>query len=355
LDVALEAAEELRVLISKIRLMLSNSVPDLQMSQATIDAYVAQAAAAEGIMLGDVSMLNALEKSLQGFKLDRTSQIATADNNRSIANNQLTDASNALLTFQTTGSGSIQDLEVQIEQTGNDLLSAQADFDSAKRGATIQNSAKTLEINTLSNQLRLAQKSLEDNKITSPINGVLSEFTVDKGDYVAPGTYLGKVIQHEQVKVVFYVSEEVAERLMLGQAFSFLVENGGVRAFIGHINRISPSADPINKKIRIEGLVANTDHLLKPEMFVNLGLDISAETFDPIKVYVPMNSIIFAQNDRYVYVVEDGEAVRRNVDVGQVYGMWVEVLQGLSKSDDLIVEGHRNLPPAGDIAVTIVQ
>ena len=68
-----------------------------------------------------------------------------------------------------------------------------------------------------------------------------------------------------------------------------------------------------------------------------------------------MNSIIFAQNDRYVYVVKNDQAIRRNVEVGPVYGMWIEISQGLSKSDDLIVDGHRNLPPAGNIEVTVVQ
>ncbi len=355
LSVAIEAAEDLRELTSKIRLVLSNSVSSAYIPQATIDAYVTQATAAESIMLGDVAMLNALEKTVQTFKLDRTSQIATADNNRSIANNQLTDAGNALLTFQTTGPGSVRDLEVQIEQTGNDLLSAQADFDSAKRNATVLNSAKTLEINTLSNQLRLAQQSLDNNIISSPIDGVLSELTVDEGDYVAPGTYLGKVIQHEQVKLVFYVSEAVADRLSPVQAFTFPVQNGETHDLLGVIDKISPSADPVSKKIRIEGDFINTGLQLKPEMLVNITLDISAGTFDPTKVYVPMNSIIFAQNDRYVYVVESGQAVRRDIEIGGVYGVWIEVLQGLSKSDELIVEGHRNLPPAGDIAVTVVQ
>ena len=165
LDVAQKAAEDLRVLISKIRLMLSNSVANNQMSQGSIDAYVGQATAAEGIMLSDVSALNSLEKSLQNFRLNRTSQIATADNSRSIAGNQLLDANNALLKFQTTGGGSVQDLEAQIEQSSNDLLSAQADLASAIRGAAIQDSAKTLEINTFSNQVRLAEKSLNDNRI----------------------------------------------------------------------------------------------------------------------------------------------------------------------------------------------
>ena len=350
-----QAAEDLRTLMSQVRLMLNNSVVSTNFSQTTLDSHLAAVKAAEATVLGQAATINGLQQSIASFKLDRTSQIATADNNRIIANNQLADARNAVLNFQTTGSGSVQDLEVQIQQTSNDLLSAQADLDSARRSAGIQTSAKNLEISTLNNQLKLAEKSLDNNEVTSSIDGVLSDLAVDEGDYVSPGTYLGKVIQHEQVKVVFYVAEEVADRLVLGQPFSFQVTNDGVHDYTGVINKISPQADPINKKIRVEGAISNEDLFLKPEMFINLELDISTETFDASKTYVPMNSIIFAQNDRYVYVLVGNKAVRKNIEIGEIYGMWVEVTGGLEKDDVLIVEGHRNLPPAGDVEVNVVE
>ena len=90
-------------------------------------------------------------------------------------------------------------------------------------------------------------------------------------------------------------------------------------------------------------------------MFVNLTLDLSDRSFDPAKVYVPMNSIIFSQNDRYVYLYENGQAIRHSIEIGEVLGSWVEVLGGLSRQDQLIVEGHRNLPTAGGVDVTIVN
>jgi len=355
MDVALKAAEDLRALIGKIRLMLSNSVASEQISQTAIDAYVAQATAAENILLGDVAQLNALKKSVQDFRLGRTSQTAAAENNRGIASNQALDAGNALIRFKTTSAGSVQDLEVQLQQASNELLSAQADLDSAVRGASIQDSGKALEISTLSNQVRLAKKTYEDNKIASSIDGFLSELLVDEGDYVSPGSHLGKVIRYDQVKVVFYVAEEVADRLALGHPFTFSVSDGEVREYSGVVSRIAPAADAQNKKIQIEGLVINEDYLLKPEMLVNLSLDLSGATFDAAKIYVPMHAVIFAQNDRYVYVVEDGQAVKRDIQIGPIYDRWIEVTAGLSKTDEVIVDGQRNLPPAGGVEVNIIQ
>lgn len=350
-----QVADNLRLLLAEVRVMLNNSVIGDTLTQTALDANIATIKASESLVLGQTSTVNGLEQAIASFKLDRTSQIATADNNRIIANNQFADANNGVLNFQTTGSGSIQDLEAQIQQTNNEILSAQADLDSARRSAGIQTSGKTLEINTLSNQVRLAEQSLDNNEVTSSIDGVLSELVVDEGDYVGMGTYLGKVIQHEQVKVVFYVAEDVADRLVLGQPFSFRVTNAGVHDYTGVINKISPQADPINKKIRIEGAIANDDLFLKPEMFINLHIDISTETFDPSKTYVPMNSIIFGQNDRYVYVLQANKAIRKDIEIGEVYGMWVEVFSGLEKDEVLIVEGHRNLPPVGGVEVSVVE
>ena len=115
----------------------------------------------------NATMINQLEQSLQKFKLDRVTQLATAENNKIISTNQLADAQNSVIQFGTTSAGSLRDLEAQIAQTNNDILSAQADLSSAQRSSTIQTSGKVLEINTLSNQLRLAEKSLNDNKVTN--------------------------------------------------------------------------------------------------------------------------------------------------------------------------------------------
>ncbi len=350
---ARRAADETRQFVGQVRLLLQNSIVRGETTQTLLDSYITQVSTAETSVIAQVSTVDALEQSLASFKLDRTSQVATADNNRIIASNQLADAQNAVIQFQTTSFGSVQDLETQIAQTSNDLLSAQADLSSAYRSSGITTSGKDLEINTLQNQLRLAEKSLTDNKVTSSIDGVLSELVVDEGDYVSVGTYLGKVIQHESVKVVFYVSKENADRLGFGQAFQFSLTDNGSREYTGFINKISPSADPQNKKIKIEGAVQNEDFELKPETFINLSLDLSSETFDLTKVYVPMNAIIFAQNDQYVYLLEGELAVRRNIEVGRVFGMWIEVTSGLSKQDVLIVEGQRNLPPSGNVIVQV--
>lgn len=347
-----ESTRDMKDFLAATRTTLNLSVVSNTLSQAQLDGYLNLIAAAEAKMLADLSKLDGLNQSIASFKLDQISQLANAQNNKIIAQNQLAEAQNGLIKFKTDSQAAVNDLEDQIQLSQNDLLSAQADLDSTKRSNVIQDSSKQLEINTLNNQLKIAQNTLEDNKVTSTIAGVVSALNVEEGDYVSPGTPLAKIIDKDQVKIVFYLSKENAERLFVGQEFTFTLDQNG-QSMSGFVTRISPTADAQNKKILVEGQASNPQGLLKPEMYVNVQVDASQQTFDPSKIYVPMNAIIFAQNTQYVYVAENGMALRKQIEIGDIFGLWVEVTAGLEKSELLIIEGQRNLPPSGDTRVTI--
>ncbi|MDH5596887.1 MAG: efflux RND transporter periplasmic adaptor subunit [Candidatus Peregrinibacteria bacterium] len=353
IDLVHSVLDDFRNLLSMIRVMLNNSIAGSGLPQGTLDAYLMTVSTAEGIALGDTSALNMARQRVEQFKLDRITQTATAENNVVIAGNRLAEAQNALNQFQIGSVGSLHDLEAQITQTSNELLAAQADMASAQRNLSISGTGQRLEISTLENQLRLAEQNLDNNQITSSIKGTLSEFTVDEGDYVTPGFYLGRVIQRDSVKIVTYLSKENADRLTLGQSFEYEIE-GGEKA-LGVISKIAPSADPANKKIRVEGVAANKELELKPETFINLQLDLSTEAFEPGSIYVPMNAIIFTQNNQYVFVVEDGLARKQDVEIGDLFDNFVEITNGLSQSDLLIVEGHRNLPATRSVEVHVTN
>ncbi len=350
-----KATESMRAFANEVRNMLNNSVDNSQLTEAILTSYTSSIGTIETAIISNVATLDALEKSLADFKLNRVSQVSTAENNNVISSNQLADAKNAVIQFETTSRGAVQDLESQIVATQNDILSSEADLASAQRSAGISNNSVNLEIRTLNNQLRLAEDSLNNNQITSPINGLLSEFVVDEGDYVSIGSNLGKIIQSESVKIVFYLSRENSEGLKVGQTFDFTTNQNDGREFVGSITKIAPAADPINKKIKIEGATDNVDLYLKPEMYINLNLDLSQQAFSDSRVYAPMNAVLFNQSSQFVYVLEKGLAQKRAIEVGEVYGSWIEVTQGLDKSDELIIEGQRNLPFAGDVEVNVID
>lgn len=350
---AKQRVDEMRILLAETREMLAQSEATESLPAPTLEAYRSVISGAEAATLGDLAKLDALSQSVNSFDLEGSTQLAGAQTSESIGYNQLAEADNALNKFYLTSTSSVNDLQAQIQQTQLDLQAAQADLTTAARTAVLMDSAKDLEVNSLNNQVLLAQNNVDGNKITSKLEGVISELTVENGDYVGPGTHVGKVIRSQEMTVVFYLSEENALRTGVGSPFTFSLADG--QEYSGTIARIAPAADPINKKVKVEGVVENTGSQLKAETLVNVHLDVSTGTFDPNTLYIPMNAIIFGQNEEYVYVIENEMAIKKPIVIGPIFENWVEVVSGLNQGEMLIVEGQRNLPPEGGIKVNYGQ
>lgn len=341
-----EVVEMGRELNAAMRVLLQNSNSSVNLPAPTLESYKSQVAAAETGSLQDLSTVNNLPSSYQELERQQNTQLATAQNNLTVAQNQLTDTQNSLNQFGTSGSGSIKDLENQIESTKNDLANAYLDYENTIRTAELQNNAKDLEIQTYQNQVSLAKDALNDANLTAPIGGTVSEVYVDVGDTVNPGTQVLKINQQDQLKVVFYVTEKQARWLSVGQDVSATLNDSEKTQLQGRLIQIAPTADAQNRKIKVE---ANFDESsLRPEMFVSLEVDVSEAVFKSSRLYVPLNAVVFDQTRQFVFVVEKNLpggplAQKRAIETGEVIDQWVEVTDGLDSEDHVIFEGSRGL------------
>ncbi len=60
-------------------------------------------------------------------------------------------------------------------------------------------------------------------------------------------------------------------------------------------------------------------------------------------ISIPFYSVISRNDEQYVYIEQDGLAVKREVSLGIMENWMVEVTEGLTQGDKLIVEGHRDV------------
>ncbi|MBU0577746.1 efflux RND transporter periplasmic adaptor subunit [Patescibacteria group bacterium] len=342
-----EMSEHLRDLMGELSTLLDNSVSNDYLPEEALMGYVTQSASYEVSAIADINAVNQMRQNLESLQSSEATLTSTAGNNVTIASNQLENAQNALDQFGITSASSVADLESQIEQTKNQLESARTNLASAERMRNVQDNTQESDIDTLENQVRLAQQGVNNNQITSSIAGVVSELNIDEGDYVAPGTLIGKVIQYQQVKVVFYVSDDIADTLSVNHPIKF-TESGD--EFSGVISKISPAVDLVNKKIRVEAIAANNKLDLTPDMFVDISIDVSEKIFDDDKIYIPLNALMIDQNEQFVFVADNGIAVQHDVEIGSIYDKWVEVVSGLSKANHLITDGHRNLVEGSEVS-----
>lgn len=184
----------------------------------------------------------------------------------------------------------------------------------------------------------LALANLEKAVIRSPISGVVTRVTAKRGEVAAPGVPLLEVIDLDEVDVVADVPERDVPLIDEGGLVEIEVEAHPGRRFEGNITSVSLVANGATRTFPIEVRVKNADRALRPGMLARAR--IVRKELEGV-VVIPRDAVLDEADGKSVYVIEDGAAKRRRVEVAATRGRYTVASSGLSPGDHLIVLGHR--------------
>jgi RND family efflux transporter MFP subunit len=114
------------------------------------------------------------------------------------------------------------------------------------------------------------------------------------------------------------------------------------KTFEGTIFRVHPTIDAMSRTFRAEVRINNGSELLRPGMFARTYIDMG----EVEALVVPSNTVLLQEgtNERYVFVVENGIALRKPVTLGQRFDDRFEIAGGdLKVGDRLVTEGQARL------------
>ncbi len=188
--------------------------------------------------------------------------------------------------------------------------------------------------------LALAKEKLSKTKIYATMLGEVKEKRVTAGDFIKNSTPLISLIKVDPLKLNFTVIEKDVGKLKTGQDVSFRVDSFPDRAFQGHLKNIYAHMEEKTRSLQVEALVPNNQGILKPGLFARVILytGMAKDT-----IIVPITSLLYEGSNIKVFVVENGRAVERLVKVGQKYGEFMEVTNGLQFGEQLVIAGQNNL------------
>lgn len=201
---------------------------------------------------------------------------------------------------------------------------------------------------------RRARLAVGDTRVTSPMDGVIALRSVSLGQQVATGVPLFRVVDPSDLIVHVNLPETSLSKVYEEQRAYVESEALGNVNFDARVQRISPVVDPRTGTLRVtlEVLerVAEVDEptegaptierRLRPGMFVQTFIVIDERAQSLV---VPRRAIRFVDQQATVFRVEDGIAIRRAVTTGIAEGSWIEVVDGLSEDDVVVVLGHDGL------------
>jgi membrane fusion protein (multidrug efflux system) len=189
-------------------------------------------------------------------------------------------------------------------------------------------------------QLELQRVRLERTVVRAPFAGVVGARLVSLGDYVTSATALTTLQTVDPQRATFAVPERYAERLAVGQGVTFTVAALPDREFSGTVDFVDPRVQLPARTITIKARVRNPDRALKPGMFIEAAL---AAEVRPGAVVVPEDAVLPLGGADYVWAVVDGKATRRQVTLGVRIPGFVEVREGVSAGEQVVVGGLERL------------
>lgn len=235
----------------------------------------------------------------------------------------------------------LETIRLQKEIASTSLTAAEARLTAAQKGAS-QEQLAVLEaqVKQAESALEMAKLQLSYARVTAPINGVLTQFTVEVGSMAAPGVTAGIILNQGRMKANAYVPESYINSLRVGDQVPIEVKAVPGVSFTGTITAITPIADQTTRQFPVELSVVNSSDLLKAGMIGTAHLTIGTAHN---QLVVPVTAVLYEGEQAYVYVVEDGCAVRRKITTGLNTGDLIAVVEGLAVGELVITRGQHQV------------
>jgi membrane fusion protein (multidrug efflux system) len=188
-------------------------------------------------------------------------------------------------------------------------------------------------------QVEAAKARLSNTVIRAPFSGKIGLRRVSPGSFVNTSTIITTLDDVSLIKLDFSVPETfltVVSEGMKITAYSLVYPD---RIFSGEVASIDTRLDPVTRAVQVRAIIPNSDGTLKPGMF--MSVDLQRERGD--QLMAPEQSIVPEGSSQYVFVVADGVAEKRAVQLGRRVPGFVVINSGLEAGEAVIVEGTQKV------------
>ena len=215
----------------------------------------------------------------------------------------------------------------------NRRVIAAQDFDTA--ADTYRQSQATVNVDQASVN---ALQALEDFKIVrAPFDGIVTERDTDIGAYVPSGSgvQLFRMAQTSPLRVYINVPQTFARFVKERTQADLWLNELPDRKFPAHVTNTAGAIDPTSRTLLTELEVPNETGELLPGAYAQINLKLEGDTGF---VTVPSNVLLFRSEGTAVGIVHpDGKVEIRKVTINRDLGDKLQISQGLSESDQVIV------------------
>ena len=189
--------------------------------------------------------------------------------------------------------------------------------------------------------------SLKKQDVTAPINGVVLEKFVEKGSMAVPGTAALVVGDMSALELEANILADDIAGIEIGNEVEISGKALGDKILTGRVAKIAPAARTImsalgvnQRRVPVTIELSGNGGPLKPGFNVDVKIITEVRTRVPV---IPDRAVFEYEGQDFVFVVEGGKAVLRQVKKGIEGTDRVEILDGLSEGEKVIVKPGNNI------------
>ncbi len=228
-----------------------------------------------------------------------------------------------------------------------DQFVSQQDLDNAQvnlEAAWAAHESLQAQVNQMEVALAQAETNLAYSYIRAPFPGYIAERNLDTGSYVTSATAStstmsrGIMSLHDinTVRVLIEVVERDIPLVKIGQKAELRAEAYPDQVFEGTVTRIVQTLNRATRTMTVEIDLPNKDRRLKGGMFARVEVTVGTHHQ---ALQIPIDAVSRLEDTQYIYAVREGKAQRVDVEIGARNNNLVEILQGLSGDEQIVVSG----------------
>jgi RND family efflux transporter MFP subunit len=191
--------------------------------------------------------------------------------------------------------------------------------------------------------------------VYAPFSGVLTKRNVDPGALInagagAAGRELFDLAKVDPLRVYTSVPQAYAPYIKVGAQTTVTLQEFPGQKFLGKVARTAEAIDPATRTLLTEVDVPNKDGRLLPGSFGEVHFAVGSGVN---KVTIPVNAMLFRAQGAQVAVIGPGDKVQlRPINIGRDYGATLEVLGGVSPTDQVVINPADSLEDGQQVNVT---
>jgi RND family efflux transporter MFP subunit len=183
----------------------------------------------------------------------------------------------------------------------------------------------------------LAKNSADGLQVKALIDGVIGDISLNVGDLVSPQTMLTEIINPISYQLEVGLDISSADKVTPGSKAEIQF---GEKYLQAPVKSVSPSANAKNKLVSV--IIDLPPVFFRNNQTLNVRIPLTLSQ-NAKTLFLPLDAVTIGSEETFIYLNKDGVAKKTIIKLGEIFQDKVEVLEGISATDEVIVSGSKNL------------